>query len=306
MAASVLGAFVVATVIAQELGRADAPGSGGGQEATVASVASDLDGVTDATPTESAQGTIVAEEAATSDRCTVRIHYFHSAHRCATCRKNKREARRMVEERFASELASGRLVWTSINMDEEPSYVLRYGLRMPSLVLVRGLPSGEEEWNVLDDTWTLVGSPRGVLVYGLLYTLGRAAVYVAVAALIVSSVLAAPGVSLTLQTWMRKPLGPLLVLVGMVMLDLPRLPVGRRARGAAVAQAAARLLRRLTGLMSVGAVPTRPWPTSTACCRRDRSMRRKRGSDLPCRSSSSASRFPTPAARCHAFDLPTR
>jgi len=61
------------------------------------------------------------------------------------------------------------------------------------------------------------------------------------AALIVSSVLAAPGVSLTLQTWMSKLLGPLLVLVGMVMLDLLRLPVGRRARGAAVAQAATRL-----------------------------------------------------------------
>ena len=72
------------------------------------------------------------------------------------------------------------------------------------------------------------GSTRGVLLAGLLYTLGRAAVYAGLGALLVGSLLSAPQVSLVLQTWMNKVLGPILILVGMVMLDLLRLvPRGR-------------------------------------------------------------------------------
>ena len=67
------------------------------------------------------------------------------------------------------------------------------------------------------------GSPIGVLLSGLLYTLGRALVYTAIGILLVSSLLSAPTVSLTLQTWMNKLLGPILILVGMVMLGLLRI-----------------------------------------------------------------------------------
>jgi len=73
------------------------------------------------------------------------------------------------------------------------------------------------------------GSPRGVLLSGLLYTLGRALVYTAIGVLLVMSLLSAPAVSLTLQTWMNKLLGPILILVGMVMLGLLRLSF--RGRG---------------------------------------------------------------------------
>jgi cytochrome c-type biogenesis protein len=73
------------------------------------------------------------------------------------------------------------------------------------------------------------GSPRGVLLSGLLYTLGRALVYTAIGVLLVMSLLSAPTVSLTLQTWMNKILGPILILVGMVMLGLLRFNL--RGRG---------------------------------------------------------------------------
>ena len=73
------------------------------------------------------------------------------------------------------------------------------------------------------------GSPIGVLLSGLLYTLGRALVYTAIGILLVMSLLSAPTVSLTLQTWMNKLLGPILILVGMVMLGLLR--ISFRGRG---------------------------------------------------------------------------
>lgn len=73
------------------------------------------------------------------------------------------------------------------------------------------------------------GSPRGILLSGLLYTVGRALVYTAIGMLLVMSLLSAPTVSLTLQTWMNKLLGPILILVGMVMLGFLRLAF--RGRG---------------------------------------------------------------------------
>lgn len=66
------------------------------------------------------------------------------------------------------------------------------------------------------------GSATKVLLAGFLYTIGRAAVYVVIGVVLVRGLLAAPSVSLALQVWVSKLLGPLLILVGMVMLDLLR------------------------------------------------------------------------------------
>ncbi len=65
-----------------------------------------------------------------------------------------------------------------------------------------------------------VGNTRAVFASGVLYTLGRMLAYVALAALLVASLLSAPGVSLALQKYMHKVIGPLLVLLGMVLLEL--------------------------------------------------------------------------------------
>jgi len=69
-----------------------------------------------------------------------------------------------------------------------------------------------------------VGSPRLVLLSGLLYALGRTVAYVALAILIVGSLLTIPALSYALQKYMNKLLGPLLVLVGMFLLELLQLP----------------------------------------------------------------------------------
>lgn len=66
--------------------------------------------------------------------------------------------------------------------------------------------------------------PPAVVLSGLLYTLGRAAAYVVIAALLVAAVLSAPSLSHALQTHMNRIVGPLLVLVGMILLGLIRLP----------------------------------------------------------------------------------
>jgi cytochrome c-type biogenesis protein len=71
-----------------------------------------------------------------------------------------------------------------------------------------------------------IGSPKRVLLAGILYTLGRSITYMTVGALLVWSLLSAPRVSLVLQRTMNKALGPILIVVGILLLGvLPlRLP----------------------------------------------------------------------------------
>jgi len=75
-----------------------------------------------------------------------------------------------------------------------------------------------------------VGSPRQVLLGGVLYTAGRSLAYGLLGALLTYSLLSASVVSLALQKHMNRALGPLLILVGMVLLDL--LPLRLPGRGA--------------------------------------------------------------------------
>ncbi len=67
-----------------------------------------------------------------------------------------------------------------------------------------------------------VASPSRVLWTGSLYTLGRTLTYAVLGSLLVGSILSIPHVSLALQYWMNRLLGPILVLVGMFLLDLLR------------------------------------------------------------------------------------
>jgi len=69
-----------------------------------------------------------------------------------------------------------------------------------------------------------VGSRRRTLVGGLLYTLGRALAYAALAAILVGGLLSVPEVALFLQAHMNRVLGPLLVATGLVLLEWVRLP----------------------------------------------------------------------------------
>jgi cytochrome c biogenesis protein CcdA len=67
-----------------------------------------------------------------------------------------------------------------------------------------------------------VGSRSSVLGGGLAYTVGRTLTYVALAVLVVAGLLSVPHASRFLQRFMNQILGPLLVIVGVLILDLVR------------------------------------------------------------------------------------
>jgi cytochrome c-type biogenesis protein len=65
-----------------------------------------------------------------------------------------------------------------------------------------------------------LGSSQKVLWSGVLYSAGRMIVYVAIAVLAVASMLSLPEVSFFLQTNMHKIIGPVLIIVGIILLDV--------------------------------------------------------------------------------------
>jgi hypothetical protein len=90
--------------------------------------------------------------------CRVVACYFHNTDRCSTCLEIERAAREIVESTFSAELASGRLTWVALNMEEEENrpYIAQFDLAMPTLVIVRVNDGVVEDWTPLNDTWGLV------------------------------------------------------------------------------------------------------------------------------------------------------
>lgn len=74
-------------------------------------------------------------------------------------------------------------------------------------------------------------SRTAILLNGLLYTLGRALTYCAVSFIIISGLLTIPSVSIFLQGYIAKLLGPVLILAGMFLLELLKLPSFRNVCG---------------------------------------------------------------------------
>ncbi|MCK5659635.1 MAG: sulfite exporter TauE/SafE family protein, partial [Alphaproteobacteria bacterium] len=65
-----------------------------------------------------------------------------------------------------------------------------------------------------------VGNPKMVFFTGSLYTAGRALTYGLLGIVLLSSLLSTPALSNTLQKYMNLALGPILILVGMVLLEM--------------------------------------------------------------------------------------
>ncbi len=79
-----------------------------------------------------------------------------------------------------------------------------------------------------------VGSARYVLWLGLSYTLGRAITYLALGIFITKGILSIPGAAYFLQKYMNRLLGPLLIIVGMFLLDFIKVNLSGAMAGDAI------------------------------------------------------------------------
>lgn len=86
----------------------------------------------------------------------VTVYYFHGDTRCATCRAIEEQTARVLQERFAEELATEKLRFERVNFDEEANRHFQddYDLAFGSVV-VQG--NGKDRpWENLANVWTLI------------------------------------------------------------------------------------------------------------------------------------------------------
>jgi hypothetical protein len=91
--------------------------------------------------------------------------YFHNTARCVTCRSIEQRSRDTIQTAFAAEIASGRLAWRALNMEEKENehYAIDYDLPYASLVLAEMDGEREVRFKVLDQTWDLVHKKQPLL-----------------------------------------------------------------------------------------------------------------------------------------------
>jgi cytochrome c biogenesis protein CcdA len=96
-----------------------------------------------------------------------------------------------------------------------------------------------------------LGSSRKVLWSGLLYAAGRMIAYMAIAVLAVASLLSLPEVSFFLETNMHKIIGPLLIVVGIILLDVLPVTFSASLAGSSVQERAGKWGMWGSGLLGV-------------------------------------------------------
>ncbi len=85
-------------------------------------------------------------------------YYFHTTYRCATCRAIEAYSREAIETAFAEDLAAGRLVLKSVNIEVKGNehFVKDYSLYTKALVLVNEVRGRKPQWKNLEKVWQLV------------------------------------------------------------------------------------------------------------------------------------------------------
>ena len=84
---------------------------------------------------------------------SVKVYYFHGTNRCRTCNRIEELARSAVQEKFATEMSAGNLVFESVNLDETQNehFVADFQLTMRTVVVAKG-----NRYERLDKVWQLV------------------------------------------------------------------------------------------------------------------------------------------------------
>ena len=97
----------------------------------------------------------------------VYVYYFHGTMRCPTCHKLEQYSKEAVDTNFKNEVASGKLIFSSINIDERRNehFINDYRLYTKSLVLSLVKNGKEVKSKNLNKIWEFVGDKDRFLSY---------------------------------------------------------------------------------------------------------------------------------------------
>lgn len=89
-------------------------------------------------------------------------YYFHGTFRCPTCHKLEQYSREAIEINFKDELASGKLEFKVINIEDRGNehFSKDYQLYTKSLILSLIKDGKEIKWKNMDKIWEYVGNKQ--------------------------------------------------------------------------------------------------------------------------------------------------
>jgi hypothetical protein len=89
-------------------------------------------------------------------------YYFHGTFRCPTCHKIEQYSREAIETNFKDELASGKLEFKVINVEDKGNehYANDYQLYTKSLILSLVKDGKQIKWINLNKIWEYVGNKQ--------------------------------------------------------------------------------------------------------------------------------------------------
>ena len=90
----------------------------------------------------------------------VDVVYFHRTQRCYTCRYAEEQTRYTVETYFADELASGRVTYQSINVQDEENadIVKKYNNASYLTLCINTVKDGVDHIEEVTDIWLVIGN----------------------------------------------------------------------------------------------------------------------------------------------------
>jgi hypothetical protein len=93
-----------------------------------------LAGITCFAQTSEKQASVVSKN---SD---VEVYYFHMTTRCTTCRAVEAEARKNIDLLYTEQVKSGKISFTSLNLEEATGKSIgdRFGVNSQTLLIVKG------------------------------------------------------------------------------------------------------------------------------------------------------------------------
>lgn len=119
------------------------------------------------TPSEepdAAAAAALSRDAAAAD---VVVTYFTTDVRCVSCRKIEALSRRAIEEGFAAEVASGRVVFRMLNTDrpEYEHFLDDYEIGNKTVIVSHQRDGKEVDWTNQQDVWLLFDDPEAFFTY---------------------------------------------------------------------------------------------------------------------------------------------
>lgn len=97
----------------------------------------------------------------------IKVIYFHTDYRCATCNKLESYTGESIKKYFSKELKSGKVILEIINYEEEKNehFVEEFNLYNKSLVVIKVENGKQKEWKNLDKIWEKVSDKNDYFKY---------------------------------------------------------------------------------------------------------------------------------------------